>query len=133
MRLQGTSDPAALGRYGHVRPAPFWRKRCGRPCPGTSRSCTREPQHRGPHVAHDLLRRAVAVWEGKEAPAARPQARKAVAKKPVGLRSGGSTSLSQRLGSAAKFVDDHVEEIALAVFFVAFVWFALDWLLIIMR
>ncbi len=38
-----------------------------------------------------------------------------------------------RLGFAAKFVDEHVEEIALAVFFVAFVWFAIDWLMIIMR
>lgn len=38
-----------------------------------------------------------------------------------------------RLGKVAKFVDEHVEEIALAVFFIAAVWFAIDWMMIIMR
>lgn len=54
-------------------------------------------------------------------------------RRPVGLRSKSSSSLTGRIGVLAKFVDEHVEEIALAVFFVAFVWFAIDWLMIILR
>lgn len=130
-------------RYAHIRPAPFWRKRCGRAAPGSSRTCTRAPGHRGPHVAHSLLRRVVAVWEAQDSRANPPAGRKRRggkpvglpskgSRRPVGLRSKGSTSLTGRMGVLAKFVDEHVEEIALAVFFVAFVWFAIDWLMIIL-
>ncbi|MDX1495755.1 MAG: hypothetical protein R3253_16920, partial [Longimicrobiales bacterium] len=91
-----------------------------------------EAGHRGPHVAHGLLRRVVAVWEGAGAVASAPR-RRAAPRKPVGLRTKGSKGLGERLGAVARFVDEHAEEIALAVFFIAFVWFALDWLMIIMR
>lgn len=128
----GAEKKAALKRYTHIKPAPAWKGRCGRTCPRTGRSCSREAGHRGPHVSHGLLRRVLAVWEGtgsaSTAPPRRPSGRK-----PVGLRTKGSKGLLERLGSAARFLDAHAEEIALAVFFLAFVWFALDWLLIIMR
>ncbi|NNL30061.1 MAG: hypothetical protein HKO77_03520 [Gemmatimonadetes bacterium] len=123
--------PAA--RYAHVKPAPFWRKRCGRTAPGSERTCTREPGHRGPHVAHGPLRRVVAVWEAEDSRVAQPSGRKPATRRPVGLPSKGSSSLTGRLGVAAKFMDEHIEEIALAVFFVAFVWFAIEWLMIILR
>lgn len=114
--------------------------RCGRVCPGTSYTCTRERGHRGPHVAHGLLGRLRAVWD---APAGRPEepSRKTGPSsraprrrgRPVGLRKEGSKSFLESAGKALKFLDEHGEEIALIVFFLAFVWFAVDWLMIILR
>jgi hypothetical protein len=51
----------------------------------------------------------------------------------VGLRRERPKSLLESAGRALRFLDDHGEEIALFVFFVAFVWFAVGWLMIIFR
>lgn len=133
MSEKATGDRTTLSRYKHVKPVLPWQERCGRVAPGSTRVCTREPGHRGPHVSHGFFRRVVAVWEAVGQRAARPAARQPARRRPVGLRAKGSSSLLDRIGIAAKFVDEHVEEIALAVFFVAFVWFAIDWLMIILR
>lgn len=139
MKLVAKDRPAGLDRYRHIKPARGWRvTRCGRVCPGTSYSCTRERGHRGPHVAHGWLGRLRAVWDGpaqrSEAPSRAPSTRTTRRRgRPVGLRPEGSKSLLERAGRALKFLDEHGEEIALIVFFLAFVWFAVDWLMIILR
>ena len=53
-----------IKRYDHVKPAPLWGPaRCSIRCPGTRHTCTLAKGHRGPHVAHGLFRRVVAVWD----------------------------------------------------------------------
>lgn len=64
MRLTVEENPETIKRYGHLRPASRWGSvRCGVRCPGTSRSCTLEKGHRGPHAAHGMFKRVVAVWD----------------------------------------------------------------------
>lgn len=128
-------DRTHLARYHHIKPAPRWGAgRCGKLRSGTSYKCTRETGHRGPHVAHDWLRRVKAVWEADSAARRPVKAKKPrKPKKPIGLRVRSGVGLWGRVKKTAKFVDEHAEEIALIAFFLAFVWFALDWLMIIMR
>lgn len=140
MKLVAKDRPAGLDRYRHIKPARGWRvTRCGHVCPGTSYSCTRERGHRGPHVAHGLLGRLRAVWDLPAVRSGEPSRTPAPSSgmrrrrgQPIGLRPERSKSLLERAGRALKFLDDHGEEIALIVFFLAFVWFALDWLTIIL-
>ena len=141
MRLTAEEHPEAIKRYAHVRPARSWRARpCGSRCDGTPLSCTRERGHRGPHVAHGRFRRVVAVWDATASTAVPEQPRRSPAptparqrgtRPPVGLpdRSGGwlralRSRLSRALSSA--------EEIVFLIFFLAFVGFAVQWLLLIM-
>lgn len=141
MKLLAKDRPAGLDRYRHIKPARGWRvKRCGRLCSGTSWTCTRERGHRGPHVAHGLLGRLRAVWDGSSDRSHESSRKPATsskrprrARRPVGLRQERPKSLLESAGRALKFLDEHGEEIALIVFFLAFVWFALDWLMIILR
>lgn len=51
----------------------------------------------------------------------------------MGLRSRDPGGVLERVRSAVAWVDEHAEEILLLSFFAAFVWFAVDWLLIIFR
>lgn len=157
MRFTVEEHPRAIERYAHVKPARGWRvASCSARCPGTSRTCTREKGHRGPHVAHRFFNRVAAVWDtgsgaseqgrtaergrstrhgrtGGSEPTNAPAKRRRPARKPIGLRArdfGGALEALRKLAARAA---SSVEEIALLVFFLAFVWFAIDWLLLIMR
>jgi hypothetical protein len=64
MKLTVEDNRETIKRYAHLKPAPAWgSNRCGAACPGSPRTCTLEGGHRGPHVAHGLFRRVVAVWD----------------------------------------------------------------------
>lgn len=73
----------------------------------------------------------VAVWEPTSG--AQPPSPAQKPKAPIGLRSRSPAGVVETLGKALKALDEHAEEVLLVVFFLAFVWFALDWLIIIMR
>lgn len=134
MRLTAREHPEAVRRYAHVRPAPPWRTRCPRICPGTSHACTLAKGHRGPHVSHAGRRRVVAVWDGAH-PAAPPESRRRVSevRRPVGLRVRTPSDALTTLRSLGAALVSMGEELALGAFFLAFVWFAIDWLLLIFR
>ena len=141
MRLTAEEHPEAIKRYAHVRPARGWRVRaCGSRFDGTPLSCTRERGHRGPHVAHERFRRAVAVWDAKapsdssglirRSPSVDP-ARTRGGRSPIGLPDR-SVGLLQALRERLSRAMGSAEEIAFLIFFLAFVGFAVQWLLLIL-
>ncbi|HUG35994.1 MAG TPA: hypothetical protein VML54_03530 [Candidatus Limnocylindrales bacterium] len=140
MRLIADEHPEAIKRYDHVRPATGrGGRRCGTRCDGTPLSCTRERGHGGPHVAHARFRRVVAVWDAKAGAAApgpprhapeAPPARTRAAQRPVGLPDR-STGLLQALRARLARALASAEEIVFLIFFLAFVGFAVHWLLLI--
>lgn len=123
-----------LKRYAHVKPAAPWSARCRSEDPRTRRTCTLERRHRGPHIAHDLLRRPRAVWQasaeaaprspGSRAPtgARGPDERKSLRPEAAGL----PPVLAAAWRRLAR-LPDHLEEIFLAVLFLAYVWFVVEW------
>ncbi|MGD8361986.1 MAG: hypothetical protein PVJ04_11220 [Gemmatimonadota bacterium] len=64
MKLTVEENPETIKRWGHIRPAPIWGAgRCSDKCPGSTRRCTLVRDHRGPHVAHGVFNRVMAVWD----------------------------------------------------------------------
>lgn len=133
MKLTVENHREAIKRYGHVKPARGWRaETCGARCPGTTRSCTRPTGHHGPHVAHGMLRRVVAVWDSGPpsasprtperragAPAPRPRRRVATrAPQPFDLRGAFQDLAARAIASA--------DQIAFIILFIVFVKFAID-------
>lgn len=134
MRLTVEEDRDTIKRYGHIGPAPAWGAgRCSVRCPGTERTCTLAKDHRGPHVAHGLFRRVMAVWDTNgEERGSRKNVKTAVAP-----RAHGEVWTGSLFGSLAAFWDQvvalrsSVGDIALFVMFLGFVAFAIRWLLLI--
>ncbi len=145
MRLTAEEHGVAVERYAHVKPARGWKaETCGRMLRGVRRSCTRETGHRGPHVAHGRFGRPLAVWDEGAAPtkarggvprSARGESagRKPVPGKPLGLREPRSQGLLRTTWDHLTRIFSSVEDLALLVMFLAFVFFAIDWLLLILR
>lgn len=148
MRLTREENREALKRYRHLKPVRRRAERCGRRLERSKRTCTLGKGHRGPHAAHGLFGRVLAVWGSGDGSAGSPGAgrsstragrgstgpgRRVAPRRPVGLRSRDPGGVLERVRSAAAWVDEHAEEILLLSFFAAFVWFAIDWLLIIFR
>jgi hypothetical protein len=146
MRLTAKDNPETIRRYGHIRPASGWGVlRCSVRLPGTSRACTLEDGHTGPHVTHGAFKRVVAVWEG-EGRAAEPRkpdakvlkahepdakvrkARAAVARTGFGDRGPIATvrAFWRRLVRRPEHV---MEELVFLVFTLAMVGFVIDWTL----
>jgi hypothetical protein len=143
MRLTIEEHPEAIKRYGHIRPAPRWRARsCGSRLSGANHTCTRAEHHRGPHVAHARFGKVVAAWdsaavarapgEAAHAGSAHRERRDRPARRPVGLPTRTPAGLLERLGRRIVRVVTSVEELALLILFIAFVWFAIDWMRMIM-
>jgi hypothetical protein len=116
--------------YGHIKAAPVWRRRCGRRLAGTSRTCTREANHGGPHVAHGRLRKIVAVWDGGT-PERRPKSiEKRTRRTPGTGRSAGPLDALKALGRRIRErPQQYMEEALLLVFVLAMAGFVLDWAL----
>ena len=115
-----------LERYRHIEAMPIWsRGRCGHRAPGLLRTCTRRRGHGGPHVAHTVFGRVVAVWEAdtralterakKNAPPARRRA--------IRLRE------RSFLDAVKNHLPSSLEEVFLLVLFVGMVVFVIDWTL----
>lgn len=132
MRLTLEEDREAIKRYAHIRPAPVWtRTLCGARCPGTTRNCTLKPGHRGPHVAHGAFRRVLAVWNVRsELGTVAKRPKKDVAKR--AHREVWTGSVVGILGATLKRVFQafsSVEEAAMLILLLGFLWFAADWFL----
>lgn len=137
MKLTVDEHPKAVARYAHIPRARRWSVvRCRRICPGTTYACTREAGHRGPHVAHGLLRGIRAVWESSALASSTSSGaakRRSGSSTPIGLRGAPSRNLLAGLRELVMRVFSSGEELALLAFFVAFVWFALGWLRLIFQ
>ncbi len=137
MKLTIEHDRATIRRYGHLRPAKGWGvRRCGARCPGSSRTCTLEAGHRGPHVAHGLFRRVVAVWDsgGAEVAASTDRLRKTLASGTGasirrGRPEGVLTALWHRVTNAAR----SLEELSWIVLFVVFLGWVFYWVHLLFR
>lgn len=131
MRLTIEKDGESLRRYAHVKPARGWRvRRCSAPCPGTSRRCSLSRSHRGPHVAHGLLGRVVAVWDMAAGVQGSPQttrrALEAMEGRDLSRRGivGGFRSLWGRLTNLPSYLG----EISMLALFLGFVALVVTWL-----
>ncbi len=136
MRLTVEEHPAAIRRYAHLKPAPGARiSPCAVLCPGTRRTCTLEKGHRGPHAAHGLFNRVLAVWDSGARGAAAARASQArarsggAAKRPVGLPSRSPTGALEALRDISARIAASWDLIAFLVLFAVFVKFAIDVLL----
>lgn len=129
MRLTRAEHPESIRRYAGLRPAPRGRPRCGRRTRGVRRPCSRPRAHHGPCVAHDRLRRVVAVWDSGGAPVAQSVAR----------RTGRPSGLSARPGPLGRLWDfaraafGHLDEVAMVAIFGLFVYYGFQWILLILR
>jgi hypothetical protein len=132
VRLTAEGDAATIKRYEHVKPARFWwSRRCRVRLAGTSRSCTRESAHKGPHVAHGAFGRPLAVWDEGDAI---PRREREVAAKParmrrVSQREGPLEVLRAFAGRVARRPHHFMEQAFLLVLVVAMVGFVIDWAL----
>lgn len=153
MKLTREQQPEALKRFRHLEPARWGAERCGRRLGRSKRTCTLRKGHRGPHAAHGLFGRLQAVWEGggasagaaagarmseggrtsKGAGGSPERGRRVGPRRPVGVRRREEGGALAGLKAVGAWIGDHAEEILLLTFFVAFVWFAVDWLMIIFR
>lgn len=134
MKLTLEKNRETIKRYGHLRPAPPWGPpACGVGCPGSPRTCTREEGHGGPHAAHGLFRRVVAVWVG-ESGGGRTVGKRRKASAALsasardGFREGGLVAAFRALRAVVPSVEAGV----FLVFFGAMVGFVIYWLFLMM-
>lgn len=139
MKLTIEKNPETVRRYDHVPAAPLLGGgRCGARSAGGSRRCTRETGHRGPHVAHGPLGRALEVWDAKGStevaapqPRRSPPARSAASEVPLSPSLLTTAARSLWDGTVGRLIRNPpaMEEALLLVFFVGFVIFAVSWFL----
>jgi hypothetical protein len=131
MKLTIEHDRETIKRYGHIRPVRGWgARRCDARCPGTSRTCTLETGHRGPHVAHGLFKRVVAVWDtpGTEVVASSDRLRTTLVPRTQSpLRGGNPQGIMKALWHRVVRAADSLEEISWVVLFIAIVGWAIYW------
>jgi hypothetical protein len=99
--------------------------------PGSTRSCTRERGHSGPHVAHGLFGTIREAWEGGRVVGTSPAARaEGLPVRRPHIPPGGA-GFGRELLDRLAGLGTNVETILFLVLFVAFVAFAIHWLLLI--
>ena len=142
MKLTIEDNRVAIKRYGHIKAARGFRARlCANRCPGTTRTCSRVRGHSGPHVAHGLFQKVVAVWDsGPGGPYAGEPARRLVEargtsgvrdQRPVGMRVRRPHGLVKTLWTRLREMSS-LEEAVFFLFFLAFVGFAVHWFWLIL-
>lgn len=132
MRFTREQHPDAIARYAHVRPARGRRtKRCGAGFPGGTRACTLELGHNGPHVAHGLWRRVMAVWDGGGVSVGPTRSRSvAAASSRARFSSIGPLAVLDWLWRRLTLRTEHfLEELGFLLFFVGMLVFVIDWAL----
>jgi hypothetical protein len=134
MRLTVEEHREAIKRYGHIKPARGWKDTsCSSRCPGTARTCSRIRGHSGPHVAHGLFQKVVAVWD----PDGTPRSPGTVVRRAseerarMGGRPRRPFTILAALRDGVIRTISSMEEILFLVFFLAFLGFAIHWLLLI--
>jgi hypothetical protein len=136
VKLTIERDPEAIKRYGYLKPARAWGgQRCSARCPGTARTCTLEKGHRGPHVAHGMFKKVVAVWDpDTEVHASVGRLRTTLETTAgSGIRHGDEVGALEMLRGRLGRLTDSLGEIALAVFFLAMVGGFIYWLILFFR
>lgn len=138
MRLTIEQDPESIRRYRHVKPARVRDARlCSARCPGSSRACTLRKGHRGPHVAHSMFKKVVAVWDAGsgvvESPEGARRAAEARSRRAPRVRSGRPSGVVGTLRDRVAGLGSSLADIGLLVLLLAFAGFAVRWLLIILR
>jgi len=131
VRLIAERDPESIKRYGHVRRARFWSRGCDARLEGTTRHCTRERGHKGPHLAHGIFGRVLAVWDEVHA-VPRPHAKVPTRARPArrGSGRGGPIEALKAFGSrVVRRPHQFMEEAFLLVLVLAMVGFVIDWAL----
>jgi len=124
MKLTIEKDRERLKRFSHIQRAPPWMgSRCERRCPGSRRECSRKKGHPGPHVAHGILGRVLAVWDEGARIGAAPKT--SGAGKVPGKKAG---TLKEWLGSLPARVPS-IEDSFLLLLALAMAGFAVDWAL----
>lgn len=132
MKLTVEDNRETIKRYGHLRPAPRWGSvRCFARCPGSSRTCTLEVDHNGPHVAHGIFRQVVAVWEGRRSEAERKMVVGPAA--PKGLKAERPAATVDGFWRGVVRKAPSPEQGFLFVLFVAMMGFVIDWTLRMLR
>jgi hypothetical protein len=134
MRITAEDHPDTIKRYAHVKRAPSTKGFCAVALPESARTCSLGKSHRGPHVAHGLFGRVVAVWDlghraRPPAKTARPnseaRARRSLrVRKPIGKLADLRELVTHAIGS--------VQDAAFLIFFLSFVGFAIYWVLLIL-
>jgi hypothetical protein len=135
MRLTIENDRERIGRYAHVRPAPGGPSaQCGAQLSGTKRRCSLAPGHSGPHVAHGAFRRVLAVWDSGSVAVASEESRRnrAQSRTQGGLPSRRSVDPWPLLASRLRVILASPEELFMLILVLAFLGFAVHWLLLIM-
>ncbi len=148
MRLTVEEHAVAIKRYAHLKPVRGWRARaCYAGLEGTGRTCTRESGHRGPHVAHGRFAKILAVWDSGPGSApstarrrveqsrARSDSRgshRQVERRPVGLKDRESHSPVERAFRGLLQFLKAPDEVAFVFLFVLFVYWGVQWILMIM-
>lgn len=128
MRLTVEDNPETIKRYGHLKPASLWGSaRCGVRCPGSSHTCTLEKGHRGPHAAHGLFKRVVAVWDAGSVVRKSEDVALGVA-----LRDDLRNGVVMEAWRAFRNVVPDMETGIYLAFFVAFLGFVIYWVLLIL-
>jgi len=126
MRLTAAENPETIKRYGHIKPGPKWGSaRCSARYPGSARPCTREKDHRGPHVAHGRFKKVVAVWE------AETEARGAGAITRMDPASGALSTVGAAWRAVVRNAPS-MEDAFLLILFLGMVAFVIDWALMIL-
>lgn len=141
MRLTVEENRQAIKRYGHIKPARGkGAALCAAKCPGTTRRCTLSRDHRGPHVAHGWFKRVVAVWDSgakdrsttglERATSGTAARRDARSKRPIGLRVGRPAGVLEPLKRRLLDIVSSVEQLVFVILFIAFVGFAIHWIVL---
>ena len=135
MRLTFAEDRETIRRYSHIKPARGWKtKACSKTCRGTAHTCTLAKDHRGPHVAHGLFKKVVAVWySGTEAQApGEAVSRASGARARSGRRNRRQVGTLEALRGHFVSTISSLDELVFLIFFLAFVGFAIHWFLLIL-
>jgi len=132
VRLTVEEDRETIKRYGHIKPGRAWgRGLCSARCPGTTRTCTLEKRHRGPHVAH-RFKKVVAVWDTGAEVLRSEGTRTAVAPRARGeVWTGAVEGVLDVLKSRVLGLTSSMGDVAMLLLLVGFVVFAIKWFLLI--
>ncbi len=135
MKLTIEENREAIKRYRHIKPASHPGSiPCSASCPGTSRTCTLKRGHAGPHIAHGMFKRVVAVWDRGYKVAAQnvTTVRHLRPDPPLRKNTGGFFTTLRDLRKSIARREHYIEAALFLVFGLAMVGFAIDWALRIM-
>lgn len=69
--LKETHEQEIAEHFGHLSRPPLTTRWCSAPCPGTSRRCSLNAGHEGPHASFGMFKKLMAVWSQSELPPGR--------------------------------------------------------------